>query len=104
MKAAENCLAHAIIAIAKAENEPVYKEYQQGRKIRPVVQMLLAETGLDLSGGGGIPELIIFQEHFREYKITAYQGLACENIIFEGQMDSPRKLNCSTLMLNSTIT
>jgi len=41
--------------------------------------MLLAKTGVDLSGGGGIPELINFQEHFRGYKITVYQSLACED-------------------------
>ena len=51
----ENCLAHAIIiAIAKVENGSDYKAYRQGRKIRPVVQELLAETGLDLSEGGEI--------------------------------------------------
>jgi len=62
VKATENCLAQAlIIAIAKAENDPDYKAYRQGRKILPVVQKLLAKTGIDLSGGGGIPELIKFQ-------------------------------------------
>ena len=43
VKAMDNCLAHAIIiAIARVENEPNYKAYRQGRKIRPVVQKLLA--------------------------------------------------------------
>jgi len=59
VKASENCLIHAIIiAIAKLENDPDYKAYVQGRKIRPLVQKLLAMTGLDLSEGGGIPELL----------------------------------------------
>jgi len=40
-----------------------------------------------------IPELIKFQEHFRVYKITAYRGLACEDIMFEGQVDSPKRIN-----------
>ena len=58
LKAAEICLAYAIIiAIAKVENDPDYKAYLQGRKIRPVVQKLLDKTVLDLSVGGGIPEL-----------------------------------------------
>ena len=71
VNAAENCLAHGIIiAIAKAENNPNYTSYCDGRKIRPVVGKLFAKTGIDLSRGGGIPELIIFQEHFRAYKIT----------------------------------
>jgi len=61
--------------------------------MRPVVQKLLAETGIALSEGGGIPTLIKSQEHFRQYKITVYQGLACEDIIFEGQLDSPKKIN-----------
>ena len=75
VKSSENCLAHAIIiAIAKLENDPDYKAYRQGRTIRPVVQKLLEETGLDLSGGGGISELIKFQEHFRQYKITVFEA------------------------------
>ena len=94
VKASENCLAHAIIiAIAKEENDPDYKAYRQGRKIRPVVQKLLAETYLDLPEGGGFPLLIKFQEHIQQYKITIYQSLACEYIIFEGKVDSPKKIN-----------
>jgi hypothetical protein len=94
VKASENCLAHAIIiAMAKVENDPNYKAYRKGRKIRPVVQELLDKTRLDLSEGGGIPQLIKFQEHFRQYKITVYRGLACEDIIFQGQVDSPKKIN-----------
>ena len=69
VKAAENCLAHAIIiAIAKVENFPNYASFRDGIKIRPVVRKLLADTCIALSGGGGIPKLIIFQEHFLEYK------------------------------------
>jgi hypothetical protein len=61
VKSSENCLAHAIIiAKAKVENDPEYKAFVQGRKIRPVVQKLLAKTGLYLSGGGVIPELLKF--------------------------------------------
>ena len=53
VKAEDNCLAHAIIiAIAKAENDPEYAACRRGYKIRPVVQKLLAKTGIDLSGGG----------------------------------------------------
>jgi hypothetical protein len=63
------------IAIAKAEKHPNYASYRDGRKIRPVVQKLLAKTGIDLSGGGGFPEILKFKEHFREYKITVYEGL-----------------------------
>ena len=36
----------------------------------PVVQNLLDTTGINLDNGAGIPELIRFQEHFREYEIV----------------------------------
>jgi hypothetical protein len=39
-----------------------------------------------------IPEKYKFQ-YFREYMITVYKGLDCENIIFEGQVDSPKIIN-----------
>jgi hypothetical protein len=52
VKASENCLAHSkIIAIAKVENDPNYKAYRKGRKIRPVVQKLLDKTVIFLTGG-----------------------------------------------------
>jgi len=57
VKAKENCLAHAIIAIARLENDANYKAYRQGRKIGPVVLSLLQETGIDLSRGGGSSNL-----------------------------------------------
>jgi len=77
VKAQENCLAHSlVISIAKVENDSDYKTYRQGRKIRQVVQTLLETTDIDLSNGAGIPELVRFQEHFREYKIVVYRGLS----------------------------
>jgi len=67
VKHSENCLSHAIIiAIAEVENDPNCKAYVQGRKIRPVVQELLAKTGMNLSEDGEIPELLKFQGHFRQ--------------------------------------
>ena len=71
VKSSENCLAQTIIiAIAKLENDPNYVAFRRGYKIRPVVQELLDKTGISLSEGGGIPQLIKFQENFRQYKIT----------------------------------
>jgi hypothetical protein len=88
VKSEENCLAHAlVIAIAKATNDPNYKAYRQGRKIRPVVQNLLATTGIHLSQDAGIPEIERFQEHFGEYKIVLHGGLTCDNIMFEGRVE-----------------
>ena len=53
-----NCLAHALlIAIARLENEPVYKSYRRGWKIGAAVQNLLETTGIDLRNGGEFPEI-----------------------------------------------
>jgi hypothetical protein len=50
VKAENNCLAHAlVIAIRKLTNDPHYKAFRQGRKIRPVVDHLLETTGIDLT-------------------------------------------------------
>jgi hypothetical protein len=49
---------------------------------------LLETTGIDLANGGGITELIRFQEHFHEYKIVVYDGLRCDSILFEVQLKS----------------
>jgi len=66
VQAEENCLAHAlIIAISRLENDPNYNSYRRGYKVRPVVQNLFTTTGIDLTNGAGIPELVKFQEHFR---------------------------------------
>ena len=78
-----SCLAHAlIIAIAKLTNDPNYTAYRKGRKIYPKLDQLLAETGISLDNGGGIPELQRFQDHFRQYKIVVYTGLNCDEIMF----------------------
>jgi hypothetical protein len=79
VKAEKNCLAHAlIIAIARITGDPNYKSYSNGYKLGPVVQQLLETTGISLEGGGGIPELTRFQDHFKEYRIVVYSGLNCD--------------------------
>ena len=94
VKAEDNCFAHAlVIAIAKVDEDPNYDAFRKGREIRHVVQTLLESTGIELSNDAGIPEIIRFQEHFREYKIVVYHGLNCDNIMFEGQVDSIERLN-----------
>jgi len=83
VKAEENCLAHALlIVIARVDNDADYTAYRKGRKIRPVVQSLLQQTGIDLANGGGIYELNRCQEHFQDYKIVVYQSLGCDDIMF----------------------
>jgi len=75
VKAEENCLAHAlIIAIAKVDKDTNYEAYRQGRNVRHVVQKLLETTGIDLSNGAGITELVRFLEHFGgEYDIRLHR-------------------------------
>jgi hypothetical protein len=49
VKAEQNCLAHAlIIAIARVNDDPNYKAYRDGYKIRPEVDNLLQTTEIDL--------------------------------------------------------
>ena len=60
VKAKKNGLPHAlIIAVARVENDENYKDYRQGRKIRPVVEALLQQTGIDLTRGGRSPNLSV---------------------------------------------
>jgi hypothetical protein len=75
IRAENNCLVQAlIIAIARMDKDPNYQSYRKGNKIRHVVAFLLETISIDLTNGGGIPELIRFQEHFHEYKIVVYDG------------------------------
>jgi len=71
VKTETDCLAHALlIAIERLTQDPIYKAYMQGWKIRPAVQHLLQSTGINLQNCGGIPEIQQFQDHFSEYKIV----------------------------------
>ena len=93
VKAENNCLAHALlIALSKLTNDPNYKSYRDGWKIRPVVQLLQA-TCLDLNNCAGIPKLTIFQEYFHEYTLVVYAGLSCDSIRFEGQVESSKRIH-----------
>jgi len=47
-----------------------------------------------LSIGGRILELMRFQEHFKGYRIVVFGGLNCEDIIFDGQVESENELTC----------
>ena len=94
VRAEENCLAHAlIIPIASLNNDPNYTSYRKGNKICHVVRQLLQTTGIDLKNGAWIPELTRFQEHFDEYKIVVYSGLNCESIMYQGHVDSDKRIN-----------
>ena len=94
VKAEKNCLAHAlVIAIARLNNDPNYKAYRQGNKIRPVVQNLLETTGNNLDREGGISGLERFQDHFKEYRIIVFASLNCDEIYFDGQVNSEKRIN-----------
>jgi hypothetical protein len=90
-----NCLAHAlIIAIARVDNDPHYNSYRRGYKILAEVDRLLEATGVDLSQGGGVPELESLEQYFGDrYKIVVYARLRCNLIIYEGQVDAPKRIN-----------
>jgi hypothetical protein len=47
---------------------------------------LLQVTGVELSGGGGIPEYLVFQRHLSKYRVVVYQGRRCDRIIFLSQI------------------
>jgi len=80
-------LDHAlIIAKAKVDGDPNYESYRHGSKLRPVVDRPLETTGIDQSRGGGVLELMRFQEHFKEYRIVVFGGLNGEDIYFDGQV------------------
>ena len=61
--------------------------------MEPLVRQLLETTGINLDQGGGIRELIQFQEHFQEYRIVVFSGLNCEYIYFDGQVESEKRIN-----------
>jgi len=87
-------LAHAlVIAKAKVDGDPNYNSYRRGYKIRPIVDRLLETTGIDLSAGGGVPELMRFQEHFKESRVVVFGGLNCEDIYFDGHVESEKRID-----------
>jgi len=89
--AEQNGLANVwVTAIAKVHSDSNYDVFRKGRH---AVQTLLEMTGIDLPNGASIHELFRFQEHFREYKLFAYHGLSCEDMMFEGPFDSPKRIN-----------
>jgi len=94
VKAERYCLSYAlVITIAKITNDPNYKSYRDGRKIGPVVQRLLETTGINLERGGGIRELTRFQEYFKEYRIVVFSCLNCEDIMFDGHVQTEKRIN-----------
>jgi hypothetical protein len=73
--------------------DPNYISYRKGRKIKPRVDEIITASGVDLTNGGGIPELETLQKYLSDYRIVVYSGLRCENIIFDGHTNSEKRLN-----------
>jgi len=46
-----------------------------------------------MSRGGVEPELMRFQDHFKEYRIVVFGGFNCEDIYFDGQVESEKRIN-----------
>jgi len=63
-----------------------------------VVKHLLETTGIDLQNGGGIDELLRFQDHFTGYRIVVFGGLDWEDVIFDGQIYPKRGKICFMMM------
>jgi len=57
-------------------------------------------TGIYLANCGEIPELIRFQGHFLDFKIVVYDGLYCDSIHFECQVESPKRINLLFVEVN----
>ena len=58
-----------------------------------MVNHLLQTTGINLDRGVGIRELEQFQKPFKDYRIVVFSGLNCENIYYDGQVESEKRIN-----------
>ena len=86
-------MAHAlVVAKSKVDGDPNYSSYRRGCKIRPVVDSLLETTGIDLWRGGGVLELMRFQEHFR-VQDRRFRRIKLRGIMFDGQVESENRIN-----------
>ena len=80
--------------VARVKNDPNYEAYRKGRKkILLKVRELLQAAGFDLSLCAGIPEHTVFQRYLLQYRIVVYSGLRCDNIMFDGQVAKPQRIN-----------
>jgi len=58
-----------------------------------MVQQLLETSSTHFKNGGGIPELSRYQEHIPEYKILLSAGFNCVSVMFQGQVESDKRMN-----------
>jgi len=94
VKAEDNFLANDLVkAISRLEKDPKYNSYRRGCRIRPVVRIVCETISVYLSNEAGIPEIYRYQKRFRDYKMVVYLALSCEDMVFEGQVDSSKRIN-----------
>ena len=87
--------------MARLENDANYRSYINGNKIKPAVNELLARTGIDLSNGGGLPELQRFTDSLPQYRIVVFDGFTENNIMFDsGRTDKKHCICFTTTPLN----
>lgn len=92
------CLPRAlVVAIAHNKRDPEFSKVRRDiSKIQTErTRSLLERAKISIpEAGGGIPELIQFQNHLKEYKLVVYSyGSKGRNIIFEGSTESNKRLN-----------
>ena len=58
-----------------------------------MAQRSLERKCINLDRGGGIRELAQFQEYFLNYRIFLFSGLKCEDIMFDGQVQTEKRIN-----------
>jgi hypothetical protein len=56
------------------------------------VDNLLATTGIDLTNGGGVPELN-FKSISKSTELFVFGGLNCKDLVFDGLVESEKRIN-----------
>jgi hypothetical protein len=77
--------------MARVNGDPKYKSYRNGYLPDEPVELLRA-SGVDLSNGGGIQEFQPFQAYLSDYKISVYDGLSPNRLIFSRNSFPDKKL------------
>jgi hypothetical protein len=77
--------------MARVNGDPKYNSYRDGYQLGKPVEELLKASGVDLPNGGRLEEIQQFQ-YLSDYKITVYDGVSPDRLIFSGNSLSDKKL------------